>query len=67
MNKKQFDDYSRVASACNSLDREIADLMAYVNLLKRVGNVDAIDDLRLRIYNFLSEVQSNYKATLPDE
>lgn len=62
--KQQYRDYSRHATAINSLDRQLADLNAFVQLLKRTNDVDHIDIVRERLFTFLSSLESEYLATL---
>lgn len=62
--KEQYRDYSRVTTAINSLDRELADLNAFVQLLKRTQDVDQIDIVRERLFTFLSSLESEYISTL---
>lgn len=62
--KEQYRDYSRLTTAINSLDRELADLNAFVQLLKRTNDVDHIDIVRERLFTFLSSLESEYISTL---
>lgn len=62
--KQQYRDYSRLMTAINSLDRELAALNAFVHLLKRTNDVDHIDIVRERLFTFLSSLESEYLATL---
>ena len=62
--KQQYRDYSRLTTAINSLDRQLADLNAFIQLLKRTNDVDHIDIVRERLFTFLSSLESEYLYTL---
>lgn len=64
--KKSFNDYSRSTKVHNTLSRQIADLQAHIQFLTRTGDVDALEDLSLKMDNFLCEVRSSYVDKLPD-
>ena len=67
MTKKHFEAYNRQANAVNSVNRNIADLQAYVNYLSQTRDVDELEKLNSQLSSFLSEVKSNYLNSLPTD
>ena len=65
--KKNYNDYSRSAAIHNDISRKIADLQAHIQFLTRTGNVDALDDLSMRLSTFLTEVTVSFINTLSDD
>lgn len=65
--KKQYDDYSQMSDATNSINRTLADLHAHVEFLQRTQNVDELLGLNERLTSFLISVKVEFKNTLCDE
>lgn len=67
VSKKQYNDYRRMTAAVNNSSRYLAELQAHLQFLQRTGDVEKIEDINLKLLDFLLEVQSNYTDTLEDE
>lgn len=64
--KKSYEQYNRMATATNELNRQVAQFQAHAQFLTRVQDVEALEALNTKFASFLDVVKSNYLNSLPE-
>lgn len=64
--KKSYEQYNRMATATNELNRQVAQFQAHAQFLTRVQDVEALEALNNKFASFLDVVKSNYLNSLPE-
>lgn len=65
--KKSYEQYNRMATATNELNRQVAQFQAHAQFLTRVQDVEALEALNTKFASFLDVVKSNYLNSLPED
>lgn len=64
--KKSYEQYNRMATATNELNRQVAQFQAHAQFLTRVQDVEALEALNTKFASFLDVIKSNYLNSLPE-
>ena len=64
--KKQFEDYLRMSNAYSNSQRYIADLQAQLQFLSRSQSVEELENINIKLLDFLYECETFIKNTLSD-
>lgn len=65
--KKSYEQYNRMATATNELNRQVAQFQAHAQFLARVQDVEALEALNTKFASFLDVIKSNYLNSLPED
>lgn len=64
--KKSYEQYNRMATATNELNRQVAQFQAHAQFLTRVQDIEALEALNTKFASFLDVIKSNYLNSLPE-